>query len=88
MAIPSLYLLFMLEDARDAFIVVKAIGRQWYWVYSTASDPEPILQERYIIPLSQGKKEIFRLLDTTSPLFLPLNIPTRIFISSRDVLHS
>ena len=90
-AIPSLTLLFMLEDSADAYITVKAIGRQWYWVYRWAgqsSEGEGELLERYMIPPAQGREDLFRLLDTTAPLYLPLEVPVRVFIRSSDVLHS
>lgn len=90
-AVPSLTLLFILEDSADAYIVIKAIGRQWYWVYrwaGQAEDKEASFTERYMIPDHQGTEDLFRLLDTTAPLYVPLEVPVRVFISSRDVLHS
>ncbi|KAJ3125494.1 cytochrome c oxidase subunit 2 [Irineochytrium annulatum] len=31
--LPSLHLLYMMDDILDADITVKAIGNQWYWTY-------------------------------------------------------
>lgn len=88
-AIPSLTLLFIMEDSSEAFVRIKAIGYQWYWTYenfSSEQQREPF--ERYIIPEKRGTQDLFRLLDTTNSLLAPVNIPTRILITSGDVLHS
>lgn len=52
------------------------------------TDPEVQAERRFIIPETHGTKDLFRLLDTTAPLYLPLEVPTRILVTSRDVLHS
>lgn len=88
-AIPSLTLLFMIEDSSEAFVRIKAIGYQWYWAYENFSPGHPREPfERYIIPENRGTPDLFRLLDTTNYLLAPVSIPTRILITSGDVLHS
>lgn len=89
-AVPSLALLFLLEDSADAHVVVKAIGRQWFWVYNWTNmgRTESMSVERFMVPTRQASLDLFRLLDTTAPLYLPLEVPTRVLITSRDVLHS
>ena len=45
--------------------------------------------ERYIIPSNSEELMIyFDYLDTTNYLLTPLNIPTRVLVTSGDVLHS
>lgn len=88
-AIPSLTLLFIIEDSSEAFIRAKAVGYQWYWNYETfqlEGINEPY--DSYIVPTEGGTTDLFRLLDTTNYLLTPVNIPTRILVTSGDVLHS
>lgn len=88
-AIPSLTLLFIIEDSSEAYIRTKAIGYQWYWRYETFRFNKPeILFDSYIVPTSAGTLDLFRLLDTTNYLLAPVNIPTRVLVTSGDVLHS
>ena len=91
-AAPSLTLLFIMEDSANAFLVVKAIGRQWYWVYNWVDTgewrEEKHTESRFLIPAERGTKDLFRLLDTTFPLYLPLGIAVRVFVTSGDVLHA
>ena len=88
-AIPSLTLLFMIEDASGAYVRTKVLGYQWYWAY------EPMgggggggARERYLVGLERGGKGLFRLLDTRQALTLPVDTPARMLITSSDVLHS
>lgn len=88
-AIPSLTLLFIIEDSSEAYIRIKAIGYQWYWSYEAFRVFKPAsVFERYMIPSNSGTRDLFRLLDTTNYLLTPLNIPTRVLVTSGDVLHS
>lgn len=89
-AVPSLTLLFMIEDSSEAFITAKAVGYQWYWVYERFNRPnmDEDLVRRYIIPTAYGTKDLFRLLDTTNSLTIPVGVPTRVLVTSGDVLHS
>lgn len=91
-AIPSLTLLFIIEDSSRAFLTRKVVGFQWYWAYhipviwdGTFTAQEDIFS--YICSASE-KDSIFRLLDTTQYMPIFLDIPLRILISSADVLHS
>lgn len=91
-AIPSLTLLFIIEDSSESFVSVKVIGSQWYWQYERgflgAGGQATEIFDSYIIPEEIGKDSLFRLLDTTNYLRVPVNVPVRLLITSRDVLHS
>lgn len=86
-AIPSLRLLYLLDEIRFPSITLKTIGHQWYWSYEY-SDFNSIEFDAYIIPISEINPEIFRLLDVDNRTVLPINIKIRILISAADVIHS
>ena len=44
--------------------------------------------DRYIIPTSELREEIFRLLDVDNRTVIPMHTQVRVLISSADVLHS
>ncbi len=92
-AVPSLTLLFMLEDRAAAVLRFKAIGYQWYWTYTWEGPGlwrgrETYVGESYLVKEEEGRPNAFRLLDTSRPLYLPINTTSRILITSDDVLHS
>ena len=92
-AIPSLLLLYILDEAIDSCLTLKVLGHQWYWSYEYTdfwSLPNNIQIEfdSYIIPSNEIEDNIFRLLDVDNRTILPYNIHVRILISSADVLHA
>nr|WMC21091.1 cytochrome c oxidase subunit II [Japanagallia sp.] len=86
-AMPSLRILYMIEETKTPMVSVKAIGHQWYWSYEY-SDFKSIEFDSYMKPTSQLKEFEFRLLDTDNRLVLPFNIQIRMLITSSDVIHS
>jgi len=44
--------------------------------------------DRYIVPTSELREEIFRLLDVDNRTVIPMHTQVRVLISSADVLHS
>ncbi len=46
------------------------------------------IEEGACIPEHAARCDAFRLLDTTGPLLLPVNVLSRILVTSGDVLHS
>jgi len=86
-ALPSLRLLYLLDEIRTPIITLKTIGHQWYWRYEY-SDFWTIEFDSYIIPINQIKLRIFRLLDTDNRIILPIKSKIRILITSADVIHS
>lgn len=87
LAIPSLSLLYILEEDSEHSLRVKALGHQWYWSYEIREIPSSPSFDRYIAPENERMPRI-RLLDVDNRLTLPFNTPIRILISSIDVLHS
>lgn len=87
-AVPSLTLLFMIEDSSESFLRRKAVGYQWYWHYDSSSLRNPEGYDSYMVATNSGKPEMFRLLDTTNYLRTPVGVSSRVLITSGDVLHS
>uniref|UniRef100_A0AB39A5D8 Cytochrome c oxidase subunit 2 n=1 Tax=Sophonia unicolor TaxID=3237925 RepID=A0AB39A5D8_9HEMI len=86
-ALPSLRILYMLEEINNPLITIKAIGHQWYWSYEY-SDFKKIEFDSYMKPVLDLELNEMRLLDSDNMLVLPFNIKSRILITSSDVIHS
>jgi len=92
-AMPSLLLLYILDESVDSSLTIKVIGHQWYWSYEysdfwSIADKNQIEFDAYIIPTNEMEDNIFRLLDVDNRTLVPYNIHVRILISSSDVLHA
>nr|UPP55868.1 cytochrome c oxidase subunit II [Paulasterias sp. SS-2022] len=86
-ALPSLQLLYLMDEVNNPFLTIKAIGHQWYWSYEYA-DYHDLEFDSYMIPtadLTNGKP---RLLEVDNRLTLPSQTPIRVLVTSSDVLHS
>jgi len=100
-ALPSLSLLYLLENFQDPEVVIKVIGQQWYWGYEF-SDYTTELSSRCgyrkafppLVIESHMKEEgdltfgELRLLSVDTPIKLPTCTRIRVLVSSYDVLHS
>lgn len=86
-AIPSLHLLYLLDETNNPLITIKTIGHQWYWSYEY-SDFKNIEFDSYIIPTNELKPYNFRLLDVDNRIAIPYNSQIRILVTAADVLHS
>nr|AIS86049.1 cytochrome oxidase subunit II [Lamproblatta albipalpus] len=85
-AIPSLRLLYLMDEINNPLITVKTIGHQWYWSYEY-SDFNKIEFDSYMMPQDESIN-IFRLLDVDNRVTLPMNTFVRIIVTAADVLHS
>lgn len=86
-AIPSLRLLYLLDELNNPLITLKSIGHQWYWSYEY-SDFNNIEFDSYIIPRTDISSYNFRLLDVDNRIILPTNNQIRIMVTATDVIHS
>nr|YP_009093641.1 cytochrome c oxidase subunit II [Plutella xylostella]AEH05033.1 cytochrome c oxidase subunit II [Plutella xylostella]AIS35853.1 cytochrome c oxidase subunit II [Plutella xylostella] len=86
-ALPSLRLLYLLDELNNPLITLKSIGHQWYWSYEY-SDFNNIQFDSYMIPSNDLKINDFRLLDVDNRIILPMNNQIRIMVSATDVIHS
>lgn len=86
-ALPSLRLLYLLDEVRNPSLTLKSIGHQWYWSYEY-SDFKQLEFDSYITPTNELEINRFRLLDVDNRILLPFNSQIRILVSALDVLHS
>nr|WAU48173.1 cytochrome c oxidase subunit 2 [Abrota ganga] len=85
-ALPSLRLLYLLDELNNPLITLKSIGHQWYWSYEY-SDFNNIEFDSYMIQSIENINN-FRLLDVDNRIILPMNNQIRILITATDVIHS
>nr|YP_009390958.1 cytochrome c oxidase subunit 2 [Meroptera pravella]ARV87616.1 cytochrome c oxidase subunit 2 [Meroptera pravella] len=86
-ALPSLRLLYLLDELNNPLITLKSIGHQWYWSYEY-SDFNNIEFDSYMIPMNEMSSNNFRLLDVDNRIILPMNNQIRIMVTATDVIHS
>jgi cytochrome c oxidase subunit 2 len=92
-ALPSLSLLYLLEDSPYADFTLKAIGHQWYWEYEycdcwAVNNKQTLIFDSYMTPETELESGMFRQLDVDNRVVLPLNRQIRVLVTSGDVLHS
>ena len=89
--LPSIKLLYTLDDLTCNLVTLKATGAQWYWNYGindingldvnfdsyTLNDEDLTEDNGYL-----------RLLDVDNPIYLPILTPIRILLTGQDVIHS
>jgi len=99
-AIPSFSLLYSIDEVIEPLLTFKAIGHQWYWSYEFL-DTEAIFSKE-INPIfsslategfdsylsSEGALTGKRLLLVDRHVVIPVSVPTRVLVTSSDVLHS
>nr|YP_010478447.1 cytochrome c oxidase subunit II [Orosius sp.]UVI59891.1 cytochrome c oxidase subunit II [Orosius sp.] len=86
-ALPSLKILYLLEELNKPLITLKAIGHQWYWSYEL-SDFKSIEFDSYMKPTNELEDGEYRLLEVDNRIVLPYNVKSRILVTSMDVIHS
>nr|UHM24930.1 cytochrome c oxidase subunit 2 [Layahima wuzhishana] len=86
-ALPSLRLLYLLDEVDNPSITLKAIGHQWYWSYEY-SDFLAVEFDSYMTPTNELSTNGFRLLDVDNRTTLPMNTQVRVLVTAADVLHS
>nr|YP_009049347.1 cytochrome c oxidase subunit II [Solea ovata]AHZ34266.1 cytochrome c oxidase subunit II [Solea ovata]AIE44656.1 cytochrome oxidase subunit 2 [Solea ovata] len=86
-ALPSLRILYLMDEINDPHLTVKATGHQWYWSYEY-SDYENLEFDSYMIPTQDLAPGQFRLLEADHRMVVPMESPIRVLVSAEDVLHS
>nr|URH16725.1 cytochrome c oxidase subunit II [Dentispicotermes sp. n. 2 SH-2021a] len=86
-AIPSLRLLYLMDEIHNPALTLKAVGHQWYWSYEY-SDFTKLEFDSYMVQQEDQQIDTFRLLDTDNRIVLPMNSPIRLIVTAADVLHS
>nr|YP_913487.1 cytochrome c oxidase subunit II [Esomus metallicus]BAF41548.1 CO2 [Esomus metallicus] len=86
-ALPSLRILYLMDEINDPHITIKAVGHQWYWSYEY-TDYEDLAFDSYMTSTQDLNPGEFRLLETDHRMVIPQESPIRILVSAEDVLHS
>nr|AAY56000.1 cytochrome c oxidase subunit II [Hyadaphis tataricae] len=84
-AMPSLHLLYLMDEIKCPIMTIKIFGHQWFWSYEY-SDFSNIEFESYMI--NNMNKENFRLIEVDNKTIIPFKFNIRLLISSDDVIHS
>nr|AII23638.1 cytochrome c oxidase subunit 2 [Babylonia areolata] len=87
LALPSLRLLYLLDEVGNCSLTIKTIGHQWYWSYEY-SDFSNIEFDSYMIPTDELEPGDFRLLEVDHRVVLPTQTDIRVLVTSADVIHS
>nr|WMQ72168.1 cytochrome oxidase subunit II [Okanagana ferrugomaculata]WMQ72169.1 cytochrome oxidase subunit II [Okanagana ferrugomaculata] len=86
-ALPSLRLLYLLDEVNNPLLTIKIVGHQWYWSYEY-SDFLNVEFDSYMKSMNDLDENEFRLIEVDNRMILPFNTQIRLMITSTDVLHS
>lgn len=101
-AIPSLALLYSMDELQRPTVTLKVIGRQWYWSYEYSDTNwsywhsmweegprKDVANVSFDSYMDQDIEDGFlRLLKTDNDIYLPTHQPVRVLVTSSDVIHS
>lgn len=96
LVLPSMKVLYVMEDIKSPVFTFKIIAHQWYWRYVVP------LFKNFSFSLNSSNFSFFefdsiideesalipRLLTCSSDFFLPVNSTSRLLITSTDVIHA
>jgi len=85
LGIPSIRLLYLLDEVFNPLVTIKTSGHQWYWSYEY-SDFQRIEFDSFIKPIETSRA--IRLIDTDNQAFIPIKTQIRNLITAADVLHA
>nr|YP_009236465.1 cytochrome c oxidase subunit II [Scolopsis vosmeri]AMH85776.1 cytochrome c oxidase subunit II [Scolopsis vosmeri] len=86
-ALPSLRILYLMDEINNPHLTIKAIGHQWYWSYEY-TDYSDLGFDSYMLPTQDLTPGQFRLLEADHRMVIPVESPIRILVTAEDVLHS
>nr|YP_009721477.1 cytochrome c oxidase subunit II [Actinodura cyanouroptera]QGM79761.1 cytochrome c oxidase subunit II [Actinodura cyanouroptera]QGN05458.1 cytochrome c oxidase subunit II [Actinodura cyanouroptera]UDF84145.1 cytochrome c oxidase subunit II [Actinodura cyanouroptera] len=87
LALPSLRILYMMDEVNQPDLTLKAIGHQWYWTYEY-TDLKDLTFDSYMTPTTELPLGHFRLLEVDHRVIVPTNSTVRVIVTADDVLHS
>lgn len=96
LVLPSMKVLYMIEDIKSPVLSFKIVAHQWYWSYivplyknfSFYLNSSNFSFYEFDSIIEEGSSEVPRLLTCSSDFFLPVNTTSRLLITSTDVIHS
>nr|YP_008758512.1 cytochrome c oxidase subunit II [Sagmariasus verreauxi]BAO02868.1 cytochrome c oxidase subunit II [Sagmariasus verreauxi] len=86
-ALPSLRLLYLLDEVNSPSVTLKAIGHQWYWSYEY-SDFLQVEFDSYMVPSTDLDSFSHRLLEVDNRTVVPMDTQIRVLVTAADVIHS
>nr|QGQ61298.1 cytochrome c oxidase subunit II [Heterophasia melanoleuca] len=87
LALPSLRILYMMDEINQPDLTLKAIGHQWYWSYEY-TDLKDLTFDSYMTPTTELPLGHFRLLEVDHRVVVPMGSTVRVIVTADDVLHS
>nr|YP_004934953.1 cytochrome c oxidase subunit II [Peronia peronii]AEQ93871.1 cytochrome c oxidase subunit II [Peronia peronii] len=87
LALPSLRLLYLLDESSNNGIVLKSTGHQWYWSYEIPSIGVESF-DSYMVQEPDLNHGDYRLLEVDNRATVPFNMNTHVITTSADVLHA
>lgn len=95
LVLPSMQILYIIEDIKTPSFTFKVIAHQWYWTYVTPllNNLSYFLNDTLFTSFDYDSmmdldSNFPRLLGCSSSLTIPLGFTSRFLISSTDVIHS
>ena len=85
-AVPSFRLLYYMDETKNAEMVIKVTGNQWYWNYEYIDDQ--IAFDSYMLKDDELQPGQPRLLSVDNPLVVPANTKIKMLVTANDVMHS
>nr|YP_009127929.1 cytochrome c oxidase subunit II [Lanceolaria grayii]AHY88486.1 cytochrome c oxidase subunit II [Lanceolaria grayii] len=88
LAIPSVRLLYLLDEVGGPMVSMKVIGHQWYWEYEYGDGDSTVSFDSYMVNGLEVGEGGYRLLEVDNRCVLPYGVDSRILVSSADVIHA
>nr|ARJ63900.1 cytochrome c oxidase subunit II [Phylloscopus burkii] len=87
LALPSLWILYMMDEINEPDLTLKAIDHRWYWTYEY-TDFKDLTFDSYMIPTTDLPLGHFQLLEVDHRVIVPTRSTVRVIVTAGDVLHS
>lgn len=98
LVVPSMKVLYIIEDVKSPVLTFKVVAHQWYWTYivpfynnmyyTLGGNKYDYYEYDSVIDVYSIDSDYPRLLGCTEDLFIPVNTTSRLLITSTDVIHS
>jgi len=87
-ALPSFKLLYLMDECYNPRMTIKIMGYQWYWGVEYATYSRYRSYSWNMVQQSDLEIGLPYLLKTDRPLVFLLEVPLRILVTAKDVIHS
>nr|YP_008080997.1 cytochrome c oxidase subunit II [Lamprotula tortuosa]AGC27339.1 cytochrome c oxidase subunit II [Lamprotula tortuosa]AHB12273.1 cytochrome c oxidase subunit II [Lamprotula tortuosa] len=88
LAIPSVRLLYLLDEVGGPMVSMKVVGHQWYWEYEYGDGSDVVSFDSYMVNGLEVSNGGYRLLEVDNRCVLPYGVDSRVLVSSADVIHA